>query len=222
MDINDLCSQGCHFISLTFKVKMYPLKQVIHKEHSTLTHIAYIQGDNCFFCVCFFPLIRPFGLIWLTWIQMPFELFTCWEIFHIFIVVCWLFSSKFTFSKNTFRNTIRVSIKQFGPRSGLTLSVLIWVKTACKGYQCHIVQYSICVFTACHTYPSLQRVNPVIRALHEIRHDKKYLLLGTVYKLIFIWPLKTCLNSLVFPKNFCMFIKLLKKRKINVLKQAFS
>ena len=152
----------------------------------------------------------------LTWIQMPVELFTC------FLLSSADFFSKLTFSKNSFRYTINVSIKQFGSRSGLTLSVLIWVKTACKGYPCHIVQYFICVFTVCCMYPSLQRVNPVIRALREIRHDKKYLLLGTVYKLIFIWPLKTCLNSLVFPKNFCMFIKLLKKRKINGLKQASS
>ena len=35
-------------------------------------------------------------------------LFACWVIFHAFVVVCLLFS-KLTFSKNSFRNTFRVS-----------------------------------------------------------------------------------------------------------------
>ena len=32
----------------------------------------------------------------------------CWVIFHAFVVVCWLFS-KLTFSKNSFKDTIRMS-----------------------------------------------------------------------------------------------------------------
>ena len=52
--------------------------------------------------------------------------------FHAFVFVCCLFS-KLTFSKNSFRNSIRV--KQFGSGSGQILSVLILVQTAYKGYQ---------------------------------------------------------------------------------------
>ena len=52
-------------------------------------------------------------------------------LFHAFVIVCRLFFSKLTFTKNTLRNTIRVS-------NGLnpTLSVLIWVQTVFKGYKC--------------------------------------------------------------------------------------
>ena len=37
-----------------------------------------------------------------------FECFACLEIFHVFVVICRLFS-ELTFSKNSFRNTFRVS-----------------------------------------------------------------------------------------------------------------
>ena len=50
--------------------------------------------------------------------------------FHAFVVVCSLFS-KFTFSKNSFRNTIDVSNCLDPDR----MSVLIRVQTVCKGYQ---------------------------------------------------------------------------------------
>ena len=49
--------------------------------------------------------------------------------FHDFFVIC-----KFTFSKHSFRITIRVS--QFRSRSGpYILLGLIWVHTICQGYQ---------------------------------------------------------------------------------------
>ena len=48
---------------------------------------------------------------------------TCRLFFHANVVICWLFSKFFFFSKNCFRNTISV------------VSVLIWVQTVCKCYQ---------------------------------------------------------------------------------------
>ena len=46
------------------------------------------------------------------------------------------FFSKSTFSKNSFRNTIRVFVKQFGYSSGPdVLSGSIWVQTVRKEYQ---------------------------------------------------------------------------------------
>ena len=44
------------------------------------------------------------------------------------------FFSKFNFSKNSFRNTIRVSNGWIQIRTDLQ-SVLIWIQTVCKGYQ---------------------------------------------------------------------------------------
>ena len=60
------------------------------------------------------------------------KLFAYWVIFHAFLLST-VFFSKSTFSKNSFRNTIRESnsldpdqARQFG---------LIWVQIVCKGYQ---------------------------------------------------------------------------------------
>ena len=58
------------------------------------------------------------------------RLFACWAFFHALVVVCSLFS-KLTFSRNSFRNAIRVS-NSLNPEHE---DVLIWVQTVCKDYQ---------------------------------------------------------------------------------------
>ena len=62
-------------------------------------------------------------------------LFSAKVIFHTFVVICRLFS-KLPFSKNYFRNTIRVS-NSLDPDQDRPdiLSVLFLVQTVCKGYQ---------------------------------------------------------------------------------------
>ena len=64
--------------------------------------------------------------------------FACWVNFHAFVVCCYF--TKWTFSKNYFRNTIRVSIFtvwiKIRPDN---LSGLIWVQTVCKCYQLVLV-----------------------------------------------------------------------------------
>ena len=47
--------------------------------------------------------------------------------------LCWIFLNQ-PFSKNSFRNTIRVS-NSLDPDQARHLSGLIWVQTVCKGYQ---------------------------------------------------------------------------------------
>ena len=97
-------------------------------------------------------VIRCYDLINLTWYSKPDQvtvIIMCichasdysqscdlWTlcmlvIFHAFVVLCWLFFSKLTSSKNSFKNTI--SIKQNG--SNVVMSVLICTQTVCKGYQ---------------------------------------------------------------------------------------
>ena len=50
-----------------------------------------------------------------------------------FFVVCRYFS-KLTFSKKSFRNTVRVS-NGLNPDQASALLCMIWVRTVCKGYQ---------------------------------------------------------------------------------------
>ena len=45
------------------------------------------------------------------------------------------FCSKSIFSKNSFRNTMRVSNSFYPHQDQYSLSVLIWVQTVCKNYQ---------------------------------------------------------------------------------------
>ena len=53
--------------------------------------------------------------------------------FACFFVICGFFL-KLSFSKKTFKNTIRMS-KSLDPDQVRRLSGLIWVQTVCKGYQ---------------------------------------------------------------------------------------
>ena len=56
--------------------------------------------------------------------------------FAFWVIFCRLILSKSAFSKNYFRK-YHQSVKQFGSRSrqSMRLSILIWVQSACKGYQ---------------------------------------------------------------------------------------
>ena len=54
--------------------------------------------------------------------------------FSWFFAVCWFFFSKLLFSKNSFRNIIRVTTGCIQIRPDVT-SGLIWVRTVCKGDQ---------------------------------------------------------------------------------------
>ena len=63
----------------------------------------------------------------------PSLLIAGWVIFHAFVVICWLFS-KLTFSKNSFRNTIRVS-NGLDPDQDRHSVGPDQVQSVCKGYQ---------------------------------------------------------------------------------------
>ena len=75
----------------------------------------------------------------LFWVHPVFmnrscSFFAYWVIFHAFLSSADFFFSKSTFSKNSSRNTIRVS-NSLDPDQAQQNIGLIWVQTVFKGYQ---------------------------------------------------------------------------------------